>query len=365
MQPIASEVAEEFYQSPVRPTNKVNQTGKSHFLPVTPTKHMQIPPIRYSQQLKHRQYQNNFHKQQLSKLSKTPCQLPIHKLANLSKTYRDEDRYSGAEHSFELCLGIFYDTCRRTGVQTQFLKILSLRCSKGQLESLTIRILTNSNLTFDEMITRLRAHFETAERQEQMLSKWKNLSLQRLIEENPTISYAEFFEILVKDIRRTQLSLPNRYQGDESLRDAIVDAVRDVRECAFACFKPAATVEALCADIRASIATEERLHKTKLTYQNRPQGVTINDQMYTDRYYKRMRSKSSSKNSDIQKYTKRCFVCKREKCWSSDHTKEKREKAKDAFRERLRSKMKPHDDRRIQQYIIECEGEQEDSSFEV
>lgn len=123
MQLIASEVAEEFYQSPVRPTNKANQTGKSYFPPFTPTKHTQIPPIRYSQQLgspilprqpvrQYRQYQNNSHERQLSKLSKTPYQLPIHELTNPSKTYRGEDRYGGAEHRFELCLGIFYDTCR-------------------------------------------------------------------------------------------------------------------------------------------------------------------------------------------------------------------------------------------------------------
>ncbi|KAI6248568.1 hypothetical protein HI914_03682 [Erysiphe necator] len=191
-----------------------NSNCLSHFPPVTPTKHTQIPAIRYSQQLgspilprqpvrEHRQYQNNFHEQQLSKLSNTPCQLPIHELANLSKTYRDEDRYGGAEHSFELCLGIFYDTCRRTGVQTQFFKDAFSTMLKGSAREYYHLYLMNSNLTFDEMITRLRAHFETAERQEQMLSKWKNLSLQRLIEENPTISYAECFEILVKDLRRT------------------------------------------------------------------------------------------------------------------------------------------------------------------
>ncbi|RKF82213.1 integrase and RNaseH domain-containing protein [Golovinomyces cichoracearum] len=160
------------------------------------------------------------------------------------------------------------------------------------------------NLTVDEMTTRLEAHFETAECQEQMLSKWKNLSLQRLIEEIPTISYAECLEILDRDLRRTQLSLPSRYQGDESLRDTIVDAVRDVRECSSACDNASATFEALCADIRASTATEDRLSKTKLTHQNRPQGRTMSDQIYTDRYYKELRSKSSPRNFDTRKYPK-------------------------------------------------------------
>ncbi|KAI0995093.1 hypothetical protein K3495_g13088 [Podosphaera aphanis] len=335
MQSIASDVADEFYQSPVRPIGS----------PIPP-RH----PVG-----KHQQYQNKYHKQPLSKPNKALHQLPIHEVVNISKTYRDEDRYGGAENSFELCLGIFYDTCRRTGVQTQLNKGAFSSMLKGSAREYYHLYLMNSSLTFDEMATRLMAHFKTAERQEQTLSTVKprykdsgstlvyefllveNLSLQRLTEEKPTISCAECFEILVKELRRTQSSLPNRYQGDESLRDAVVGAVRDVQECSFACYKPAATFEALCADIWASIVTEEQLSKTKLTHQNRPQRLMISDQMYTDRYYKGMRSKSSPKNLDTRKYPKRCFVCKRKKFWSSNHTKEERE----------------------------CEGKQEDSNFEV
>ncbi|RKF60251.1 hypothetical protein OnM2_052087 [Erysiphe neolycopersici] len=120
-------------------------------------------------------------------------------------------------------------------------------------------------LSFDEMINRVRAHFETAERQSLMLSKWKNFS--------PTISTLDCFNILVKDIRKTQLGLPFRYRGDESLRDAVVDAVRDVPECSFACYKPAARFEALCADIRASIATKDNAFESfreRLKIKNKP-----------------------------------------------------------------------------------------------
>ncbi|RKF54500.1 putative glycosyl, partial [Golovinomyces cichoracearum] len=145
----------------------------------------------------------------------------------------DEDTDGCTENSFELCLGIFCDTCRRAGGKTQFYKDALFLMFKGSTREYYHLYLMNNNLTFDEMTTRLKAHFETAERQEQMLSKWKNLSLKRLIEEKPTISYAECFETLVEELPRTKLSLPNRYEGDESLRDAVVDAVRDVRECSF------------------------------------------------------------------------------------------------------------------------------------
>ncbi|RKF62677.1 putative glycosyl [Erysiphe neolycopersici] len=82
--------------------------------------------------------------------------------------------------------------------------------------------------------------------------------------------------------------LPSRYRGDESLRDAAVDAVRDVPECSFACYKPAPTFEALCADIRASIATKQRLN-SKSSFHSHSQPQSPNqaptDQLYKDRRY--------------------------------------------------------------------------------
>ncbi|KAI6249091.1 hypothetical protein HI914_02415, partial [Erysiphe necator] len=120
-----------------------------------------------------------------------------------------------------------------------------------------------------------------------MISKWKSITLLKTIEENPNKTVSECFELLVTEFRRTQLLLPQRFQGDLSLRDAIIDAVREIRKCSLACYKPAPTFEALCADIRASIATEERLKNvtstsaTFKTFQSTP--TEPHDyQLYTD-----------------------------------------------------------------------------------
>ncbi|TQS34536.1 hypothetical protein Golomagni_05076 [Golovinomyces magnicellulatus] len=43
------------------------------------------------------------------------------------------------------------------------------------------------------------------------------------------------------------------------IRNNLINACRDVKECAFACFKPSSKLETLCADIRSAIGTSVRI----------------------------------------------------------------------------------------------------------
>ncbi|KAI0996916.1 hypothetical protein K3495_g11267, partial [Podosphaera aphanis] len=269
----------------------------------------------------------------------SPNRVPTHELATLSRIYRDEDRYGGSEDCLDLCLGIFHDTCRKAGICRQFFREAFSIMLKGSAREYYHMYLLSEELSFDEMIIRIKTHFETAERQRLMMSKWRNITLRRTIEQNPSKSKAECFEMIVLQLRKVQLGLPDRFRGDLSLRDAMIDAVRDIRECSLACYKPAATFEALCADIRASIATEEyfknnaSLPASKSSYPLSPEH--IHHQLYTDHRYGggKMKQKeyyTSSRNS------KKCFVCKKEGCWSSKHTPDEKNKAFKAFKERLR-----------------------------
>ncbi|TQS34416.1 hypothetical protein Golomagni_05202, partial [Golovinomyces magnicellulatus] len=312
-----------------------------------------------------RQYTPPFHiPRQTSYNYENSDHIPAHDLGILSRIYMEEDRYGGSDDCLDLCIDIFYGTCRKAGVNHQFFKDAFSIMLKGSAREYYHMYLLNEALSFYEMISRIRAHFETAERQGLMLSKWKNFSLQKTIEQNPTISSLECFNILVKDIRKTQLGLPSRYRGDESLWDAVVDAVRDVPECSFACYKPAANFEAVCADIRASIATQGRLN-SKSAFHSQSLNHIPTDQLYTDRRYGGAYIRQKGKNINSQFRAKVCSVCKRKGCWSSKHNKNERDKAFELFRERLKSKNKTHDDRAINHYVIECEGEHDEEDGEL
>jgi hypothetical protein len=94
-----------------------------------------------------------------------------------------------------------------------------------------------------------------------------------------------------------------------------------VSACKPACFRPATTLAGLISDIKSSIATYSK-QETEM--------------FYTDRRYH-----SSYRNKDNNK-GKKCFVCGKSRCWSTNHTKDER-------------------DKRIQQYISDFEGSDNDS----
>lgn len=276
--------------------------------------------------------------------------MPICEIGNLAKMYREEDRYSGIDDSFDLCLGIFYDTCRKSGVTKPFFKDAFSTMLKGSAREYYPMNLMEQDYSLDQMIHMLKSQFVTIERQQQMLLKWKTITLRKTIEQNPTRSCTECFEIIVKELRKTQLSLPERLKGNENLRDAIIDAARDIRECSLACFKPVNTVEALCADIRASVVTEERIKQGSSTFHSHTNFLhdsNIGQQLYTDRQYGGNRISSPPDNLNRYQRPKVCFVCNKSGCWSSKHTNKERTRAYNAFQERLQAKGKLFNDRHI------------------
>ncbi|RKF53289.1 putative glycosyl [Golovinomyces cichoracearum] len=247
--------------------------------------------------------------------------------------YHEEDGYSGIDDSYDFCLGIFYDTCRKSGVTKPFFKDAFSTMLKGSAREYYHMNLIEQSFSFDQMI--------------------------RIC--------TECFEITVKELCKTQLSLPERFNGNECLRDAIIDAARDIRKYSRACFKPANTVEALCADIRASIVTEERIKQGLSTFHSHTNSLhdsNIGQQLYIDRQYGENRISRPPGNLNRNQRPKVCFVCKKNGCWSSKHTKEERTRTYNAFQERLQAKGKPFNDRHIRHYVVEYEGELSDNTDE-
>ncbi|TQS38981.1 hypothetical protein Golomagni_00502 [Golovinomyces magnicellulatus] len=77
--------------------------------------------------------------------------------------------------------------------------------------------------------------------------------------EMPYYNNTECFENLPRDLQRLQRGLSHEYRMDGTLRDKLLNAYHDIKECAHACFKPASSSQALAAEIRTSIATASRI----------------------------------------------------------------------------------------------------------
>jgi hypothetical protein len=289
-------------------------------------------------------------------------------LANLLKIYSDDMKYGGGEDSLDMKLQIFYDMCPKAGVPPGSYSSAFSIMLKGDARDYYYDKISGRGLTFSAMTKTIREHFETEERRQQMLSKWNTTTLRGIIRDNDSKDMVECFELLLKELQKAQKGLAEGYQTEDNLRDRLINACREVQECSFACFKPASTFEGLCAELRASIATASRVATSQKSSFNNE----LDSQFYTDRRYhggsrfRQTDQRQSYPRRDNQypqgggNKGKKCFVCKKEGCWSNRHSKEEQDQSFNSFKRRLQGHKKPFNDQRIKQYVMEFEGVPED-----
>ena len=206
-------------------------------------------------------------------------------LGNLLKIYSDDMKYSGGNDSLNLKLHIFYDLCRKASVPTESFGDAFSTMLKGKAQEYYYDKISGQRLDFTTMVKLIQNHFETLECCQQMLTTWNTISLQSVIQKNNDKTIGKCFELLVTKLRKVQRGLAEEYQTENTLHDHLLNACRGVQECVYACFKPALTFEALCAEIRSSIATASRVAENKTQKSSFYNNSEMTDQFYTDRRY--------------------------------------------------------------------------------
>ena len=218
-------------------------------------------------------------------------------------------------------------------------------------------------VSFDKLCEATRNYFEGPEYRRDILTQWNAIKLRTVIDKNPEKSTTECLQILIKDLRHLQHGLDIKLRTDDFLHNKLITACQEVEPCKYACYKPADTLAGLINDLRSSIVTYEvsnppgstQAFATDIQYPQYPQ--TDSDAYFTDRRYRQQhpyrtsstrnpRSNSHTKVYPRRRTSQKCFVCGKEGCWSTRHTQEERDKS----RKRL--------DSRINQYILEYEGEE-------
>ena len=126
-----------------------------------------------------------------------------------------------------------------------------------------------------------------------------------------------------------QRGLAKDLQNDTTFYNKLLTACQDVSACKPACFRPATTLAGLISNIKSSIAT----------YGNREQEIKS---FYTDRRYHPTDRRYHPSDRQYRNKGKKCFVCSKTGCWSTNHTKDER-------------------DRKIRQYISNFEGSNGDT----
>ncbi|KAM4062355.1 reverse transcriptase (RNA-dependent DNA polymerase) [Hirsutella rhossiliensis] len=161
----------------------------------------------------------------------------------------------------------------------------------------------------------------------------------RMDNANATKSLQEVLQLLFDKLQR-------EFADEVHLRTTLINACRGVPELEHALFKPSNKIEALFADLRSSIETHLARGTTPQYAQD------DNQQYYLDRRYNNNRERGSGyrgsrdfrcqshnrgrfnqrpQGNNNRPWTRKCFVCNKEGCWSIKHTAEERQKAKSQY----------------------------------
>jgi hypothetical protein len=282
-------------------------------------------------------------------------------LANLAKLYTDESKYSGDNDNFDFKLTIFTDLCQKADIPKQeFSQAYSTMLRGLALDHYYTNLKSNPlGVPFDKLCEATRNYFEGPEYKRDILTQWNAIKLRTVIDKNTGRSTTECLQILIKDLRHLQHGLDTTLRTDEFLHNKLITACQELEPCKYACYKPADTLAGLINDLRSSIATYEASNPSSntqafITDPQNPQ--TDSDAYFTDRRYRQQYPprpspiRNSRSNSRTNAYPRRqtsrkCYICRKEGCWSTRHTQEERDK----YRKRL--------DNRITQFLLDHEGE--------
>ncbi len=263
-------------------------------------------------------------------------------IINLSKLYtEDRMKYSGEEYDIlNVKLDIFHDLCKTLGIPERCYTIVFKAMLRKQAQEFYYDKLVGRGYTIRTMIEMLQTQFETDERRQKYLTEWRETTFASMMRKFPDKSKLECLKRLFTRLRQAQRGLASEYRTEHNLRDQLINACRDSKECAPALWKPAAEYQALCTDLLAAVSLairhdseEQRGQQSGQYYSDRTYGKAEPDKPKfkgrTDSKVRFGKAPVIRKGRDQQK--KKCYVCKKEGCWSSNHTKEERDKAFQQF----------------------------------
>lgn len=300
-------------------------------------------------------------------------------ITSLIKMYTSEVKYSGEGDNFDLKLAIFHDMCKRASVPEEAKGTAYPTMLRGlaldHYYTTVVNAIREYGLNFRQMCDATRNYFEGPEYKRSMLTKWNNMSLKAVILANKGRSITECLQILIKDLRHTQHGLDIELRGDRFFHNKLLTACQSVPACQIACSDPPDTTADFINKLYSAITTWEALRPTESAQFNTEDETT--SQFFTDRRYHsrnqpdrrqqhQFTPRSEAKpTASMQPKKKACFICKKEGCWSTNHTKEEQEESKKRFKAQLT--RHPRFDRYTRQYIAEYEGVQpsDDDDFDL
>ncbi len=250
---------------------------------------------------------------------------------------------------------MFNDICDRVDVLFETkLKAFFIMLKKLALNYYYANVINNkTSFTFDDVCISMMNYFEDAEYKRNILNKWNNLTLKSVMKrtENEEKSMNECLQLLIKELRHLQHDLESILRIDDFIHNKLVNACQKISACRYTCFKSSETLTESINDLKSSIIIYQKAHFIEFSF-------SIEFIFFIDRrYHRNFQLRTREQNREYQnrrnqsRTRKVCFVCHKEECWSTKHTRDEREDAKRKFKNRFVDQI----NKRIDQYIAEYE----------
>ena len=277
------------------------------------------------------------------------------KLVELEKMYKGDEKSKYGGKLYDLLdtkLQVFINRCRKAQIPPEFYHLAFDTMLKDRPLQFYYDNLNTGTYNCEYMVDAMRRQFETMGNQQEYRDQWSTISFLEMVNSEPNRPKHELFDELVDKIKIAQKAMPWEFQHDDAIRMQLIRACYGVRECTEGLVHPPPTFEGLVAHLRDTIYTHHRMG-------NHPRFQTSNTPAahLTDRMYNNNRDRSKSRNRDDQRRSnsssmtrstsrgqggnfrrnqpqddKKCYVCAKPGCWSTNHPADEQRKAFDKFK---------------------------------
>jgi hypothetical protein len=202
-------------------------------------------------------------------------------------------------------------------------------------------------ITFDEVCFSIRNYFKDVEYKRDILFKWNDLILRSITikSENESKFIEKCLQLLIKNLRHLQHDLNSKLRSEKFIHNKFINACQDVFACQYACFKLSDSLIDLINDLRSSIIIYQKTNSIIETFKaffidkhyhkNFSFRINQNHQFQNRRFQNRRFQNRRFQN----RFKRKCFVCQKKEYWFTKHSKNKREIAKQKFKNRFFNQM--------------------------
>ena len=183
-----------------------------------------------------------------------------HKLTQLNKIYRDDDKFNKTKNNLKYKLSIFYDKCYQVDISNKTYHLIAEIMLSNFAQSHYF-INRSTMIIWDEFIVSLKFFFENPEWKRMNMIRWQIINLNEIITINFIFSTSKYLTKLVIEIDLLQRKIESKMMKLFHLRKNIIRTIRGHSALLIELTVSSNSVSSLVNNLYSSIVNYEAVHK--------------------------------------------------------------------------------------------------------